>query len=238
MSFAGWDHFWKEQKESFNSIMVINTYFFGEQMERLFQLQPAHRIFDYGCGPGLLIDYLSVKEINPDGADINPSYLQQCRINHPKSNFIQITTHPAENAEILKLKLQDQKFDFIVLLSISQYFKDINELSRVVKMLTHYLKINGKIIVADVIDPNTSPIRDTLSLLVQCIKKQKIISFIQFISYLIFSDYRGISKSSPLLVLSRASINQVAADSQLTCEQVNGLTIHSSRTNYILTKID
>ncbi len=237
MTSTGWDHFWKEQKESFNSIMVINTYFFGEQMERVFQIRPDHQIFDYGCGPGLLIDYLSVKEINPDGADINPSYLEQCKINHPKCDFIQITPHPDENSKILNQKLKDQKFDFIVLLSISQYFKDINELRSVVEMLTHYIKIDGKIIIADVIDPNTSPIRDTLSLLVECLKKHKIISFIQFISYLIFSDYRKISKASPLLVISRAAINRVADDFQLTCEQVNGLTIHSSRTNYVLTKI-
>src|SRR4051794_22036060 len=140
MSASGWNHFWKDQGESFNSIMVINTSFFGSQIHRLFDLQPNDKIFDYGCGPGLLIDYLSKKEIHPLGADINPSYLQQCKNNHPNSTFFEITPHPAENAGILKKELQNQKFDFVVLLSISQYFKDINELASVIEMLAHYLK--------------------------------------------------------------------------------------------------
>jgi hypothetical protein len=63
-----------------------------------------------------------------------------------------------------------------------------------------------------------------------------IVDFIKFIAYLLFSDYRKISKQASLLKISEQMVNRIAAVNTLRVEKVSGLTIHASRTNYVLTK--
>ena len=236
MSSSGWGNFWKDQRQSFYAVMQIATGYFAVQLEKRFQVKPSHDILDYGCGPGFVADSLAAKKITTTGVDINEYFIQQCRINHPASAFIHITTDTAENERILHAQLKEQKFDFIILLSVAQYLKSTSELEAILKMLRSYLKEQGKIIIADVIDQNTSSAKDALSLLTHCVKKGRIGAFIGFISYLLFSNYRKISKETKMLELSGQSICEIAANNHLNYEKVNGLTIHPTRNNYVLSK--
>ena len=236
MSTSGWAHFWENEKHSFNTVMKIATTYFASEIEKKFQLNSTSKILDYGCGPGFLIDYLATKEISITGVDINQFYIEECKKNHPGSLFLHITTDLELNKKILKDQLNLEKFDFIILLSISQYLKSVVELEEIIKMLLFYLKDEGKIIIADVIDHHTSSISDAGSLFFHCMKKNELMAFFRFISYLFFSNYRKISMNSHLLKISEQSIHQIAKDNFLNFENIKGLTIHSSRTSYILSK--
>jgi 2-polyprenyl-3-methyl-5-hydroxy-6-metoxy-1,4-benzoquinol methylase len=236
MSATGWDNFWKDQKQSFHDVMRIGTTFFAIETEKRFGLKPTTKIFDYGCGPGFLADYFSSTNINLTGADINPSFIAQCRSNHPQSLFFEITTDAVENEKLLSEKLGGKRFDYIILLSIAQYFKDVKEVEKVIQLLVSYTAQGGKIIVADVIDENTSSIRDAISLLFQCTRKNRIIAFLKFMAYVMSSDYRALSSKVKLLQVSEQSIKNIATALALNYERVDGLTIHASRTNYVFTK--
>ena len=194
MSTSDWAHFWENERQSFNTVMKIATTYFASKIENKFQLNSTIKILDYGCGPGFLIDFLATKEISISGADINKFYIEECKKNHPGSLFLHITNDLELNKKILKDQLKQEKFDLIVLLSISQYLKSVEELEEMTKMLLFYLKDQGKIIVADVINESTSPLHDAISLFIQCLKQGQLIAFIRFISYLLFSSYRKISK--------------------------------------------
>jgi 2-polyprenyl-3-methyl-5-hydroxy-6-metoxy-1,4-benzoquinol methylase len=235
---SGWDNFWKGQRDSFGEIMRVNTDYFGKQLERAFAVKASDRILDYGCGPGFLADYLAKKSIPMTGADINDFFIEQCRTHHPASLFIKITTDPDANRDLLRQGLGERKFDYIVLLSIAQYFKDPSTLGQVVQMLSSFLAPAGRIIIADVLDEKTSAASDALSLLRHCIMRGQVIRFVRFILYLLFSDYRSISKNTQLLQVSEATMQSIAAQHGLRCEKVNGLTIHTTRTNYVLSRID
>ena len=236
MSTSGWAHFWENERQSFNTVMKIATTYFASEIENKFQLNSTSKILDYGCGPGFLIDYLATKEISITGADINQFYIEECKKNHPGSLFLHITTDLELNKKILKDQLNLEKFDFIILLSISQYLKSVVELEEIIKMLLFYLKDEGKIIIADVIDHHISSISDAGSLFFHCMKKNELMAFFRFISYLFFSNYRKISMNAHLLKISEQSIHQIASDNFLNHENIKGLTIHSSRTSYILSK--
>ncbi|MBA4053373.1 MAG: hypothetical protein C0490_01545, partial [Marivirga sp.] len=106
----------------------------------------------------------------------------------------------------------------------------------VVKMLLGHLKENGKIIIADVIDQNTSSIRDAISLFFHCIKRGEPMTFFRFVFYLLFSNYRTLSRDTKLLSISNAEMSRLANRNTLSCEKMDGLTIHSSRTSYVLGK--
>lgn len=236
MSSLGWEHFWENQKFSFSAIMKISTAFCAVEMEKFFRWKPTDKILDYGCGPAFLADYMATKNISITGADINKFYIEQSKKKHPESLFIHLTTDIDFNKQTLDKHLSGDKFDFIILLSISQYFDSEVELEKVIRMLLSHLDGNGKIILADVIDPKTSSLKDAISLMLHCFKKGQIIAFIKFMLYLIFSNYRKLSRRVKLLTLSQQSIRQIAYKNLLDCEKVNGLTIHSSRTSYVLSK--
>jgi 2-polyprenyl-3-methyl-5-hydroxy-6-metoxy-1,4-benzoquinol methylase len=237
MSSTGWVNFWEDQKRSFYGPMRLSTLAFASRIEKKFQLKKTDEILDYGCGPGFLADYLSAKDINITGADINKLFISESTKNHPGALFIHITTDVAENKKILDTQLNGKHFDFIVLLSIVQYFESIAAVELVVKMLASYLKKDGKIIIADVIDKNTSSIQDAISLFLHCIKKGKPMVFFRFVFYLLFSNYRTLSRDIKLLTVSQDEMKQLASRYTLSCEKVDGLTIHSSRTSYILAKL-
>ena len=234
MSTTGWGNFWKDQRQSFYAVMKMATGYFVSKFEKLYPLQPTDELFDYGCGPGFVADSLAARNIQLTGADINDFFIDECRKNHPAARFILITTDAATNKKILGEVLKGKQFDYILLLSIVQYFKSANDLDEVIGLLRNYLKPSGKLIIADVLDENTSSLKDAFSLFVHCIKKGRIGAFVGFISYLLFSDYRKISKQNKLLLVSEPTIRAIATRLELHCEKVNGLTLQKSRSNYIL----
>jgi 2-polyprenyl-3-methyl-5-hydroxy-6-metoxy-1,4-benzoquinol methylase len=236
MASFEWEHFWQNQKQSFNEVMKISTTFFGTRLEKLLAVTSKDEILDYGCGPGFLVDYLAPKKISVTGVDINSFFLEQSKKNHPGCLFISITTDVTENKRILDEHLKGQRFDFIILLSIVQYFKDLNALHDVIAMLRGYMKENGKIVIADVIDSRSSSMKDAMSLFGQCLKKGKSFSFFMFMFYLLFSNYNTISRQLKLLKVAKLSMDQIANNNAMLCEEVKHLTLHSSRTSYVLTK--
>jgi 2-polyprenyl-3-methyl-5-hydroxy-6-metoxy-1,4-benzoquinol methylase len=236
MSLYGWDSFWKAQRHSFDEVMKVSTHHFARKIEKSLQLGPADEILDYGCGPGFLLDYFSGRKISVTGVDINDFYIDQARKNHPASILIQITSDTTANESILNKYLHGKKFNYIILLSIVQYFQNMSEIEKVIKMLVPYLKKDGKIVLADIVDQNTSAIRDTLAIFFECVSRGKTISFFKFIYYLMFSSYNKFSRKVHLFKLPEGALTQLASNYSLNCQKVNGLTLHPSRTTYILTK--
>jgi 2-polyprenyl-3-methyl-5-hydroxy-6-metoxy-1,4-benzoquinol methylase len=236
MDSEGWDNFWRDQRDSFNEVMKIGTTFFGVQLSKSFDLKSGDEILDYGCGPGFLADHLEPKKVVMTCADINPLFIEAGKRNHPAFTFITITSDTDINRKIFEEQLRGKKFDFIILLSIAQYLKNVATLEKVINVLSPYIKEGGKVIIADVIDQSSSAISDALSLFVHCVKKGKILAFFRFIFYLLFSDYRKLSSGIELLKISEESMSQIANNNSLKYKKVRGLTIHSSRTNYVLEK--
>jgi 2-polyprenyl-3-methyl-5-hydroxy-6-metoxy-1,4-benzoquinol methylase len=236
MSSFGWDNFWIDEKKSFYAIMKIATGYLTAQIDKTFHLKPTDDILDYGCGMGSIPDALAAKKIPVTGVDINDFFIELCRKNHPDSFFFQITTDVEVNKKILDEQLKGRKFDYIILSSVVQYLKTAGEFEDIIKMLRLYLKNQGKIIVADVIDEKTSSFRDTVPLFFHCFKIGKIAVFVRFIFYVLFSDYRKVSKNVKLLELPEESIRAIAENNLLDCEKMGGLTLHPTRWNYILSK--
>ncbi|OQP61543.1 hypothetical protein A3860_31970 [Niastella vici] len=234
MSSTGWDNFWKDQRQSFWHAMQIATGYFAGQFQKRFQIKQTDTIFDYGCGPGFVADALAKNNISITGADINEFYLEQCRKNHPAASFIHITTEVTANEQILSAALNNKRFDYIIVVSVAQYMKNAAELEAVVKMLLTYLKAGGKLVLADIIDGNTSSLKDALSLLFHYIKIGRVPTFVRFMLYLLFSNYRKVSGKMPLLLIPEQAIRDIAVNNSLTYEKVNGLTIQKTRCNYVL----
>lgn len=235
MSLNEWSGFWKTEGEAFSSIMKINTNYFALQLTRRLDVRTTDEILDYGCGPGLLADVLIPDGFHVQGVDINDFFVAECKRKYPDHNFLTISTELPATDQTLFKAFGEKKFDRIILLSILQYFKDHDEIELLLKMLQKYIKPGGMIILADVIDERTSSIKDLISLAYRSVITGKIVSLFRFVSYLLFSNYRKISRSRPLLALPSETVQTIASRSSFSVREVDGLTIHASRTNYILT---
>lgn len=216
--------------------MKIGTFAFAARLEKEVAIKPSVKLLDYGCGPGFLADYFAERNNTITGVDINASFIEECRKNHSNGKFLLITTSAAENKKIFNDQFQDKQFDVITILSIAQYFSDKKELEQLIGLLIPYLTDSGVIVLADIIDENTSSLKDAGSLLIHCIRKGKIIAFTRFIFYLLFSNYSDISKKNRLLMFSEQFIKEIAKSHALNYRQVKNLTIHPSRNNYIFSK--
>ncbi|MEO8473599.1 MAG: class I SAM-dependent methyltransferase [Chryseolinea sp.] len=230
-----WSGFWQNQRNAFTPIMQINTAYFADQIKKSYTLNPSVNILDYGCGPGLLIDSLGSRNVNCTGVDINAYFVDECKEKHPSSDFFQISTDIAATQLLFLTRIDNKKFDLVIMLSILQYFNSANDIESLLSFLKNYLTPSGKIILADVVSDANSPFRDTWSLLKQSLLRGKIVAFVRFILYLIFSPYRKISDQQKLLVLSEKTIADLANKVGLRMNIVQGMTIHPSRTNYVLT---
>jgi 2-polyprenyl-3-methyl-5-hydroxy-6-metoxy-1,4-benzoquinol methylase len=230
-----WENFWKHQNSATHEIMKVNTSFFAKQYEKLFQPKPGVRILDYGCGPGFLIGYLKKNSARFVGADINLAFIEECQKNFPNQQFILISTDTNRTNEIFTNALRaEDKFDHIVLLSISQYFTGLDELKSVIELLSKHLAPDGRIVIADVISPRTTQASDAISLLFQSLKQNRLREFVRFMIHIFTSDYRKISGSNRLLRISNEEMSSVAEALAMKCTPVEGLTIHRSRKNFIL----
>ena len=231
-----WTAFWKLQKDNFHEIMVINTNFFAQRFLEEFSVSASTKILDFGCGPGLLIDKLQRKTNSIVGMDINTNYLEECRAKHPKISFYLINKDGNEIRDEISGQLNSSTFNYIILLSVAQYFKDEKDLRRIVRELSQHLSKNGKLILADVVDINTSTFSDLTALCKHAVQNGKSIALIKFLFYLLFSSYREISAKKKLLKIEKALVDQIAEDNTLELAEMPNLTIHISRRNYIFTK--
>lgn len=234
MGAPGWDNFWKDQKRSFYAVMKISTGYFTRQLLQKEYIKSGDTVLDFGCGPGFVADDLESKGVYFTGLDINEFFIKECEKNHPWANFIHITTDIETNKAILK-KALDPLVDFnrILLLSVVQYLNSPEDLNRIMQLLVLYLQEDGQILIADVIDSKTSSVKDACALFKFCLRKGKLGAFTGFIAYLLFSDYRKLSKSMQLLQISPQAMQEIAANNGLLCREVPGLTVHPTRKNYL-----
>lgn len=231
-----WSSFWKKPNHAFNDVMKVSTDFFYRELTRRFPLAPGVNILDYGCGPGLLVSSLAKSNVTITAADINEHFVEENKKKFPDVECIRISENPKETFEILSEKFRGKTFDLIVLLSIVQYFKSKQEVEDVVAFLSRYLKPEGKLIVADVLDENTSSARDAIGAFTQCIRRGRTLAFVKFIMYLVLSDYRRVSKDNSLLLLSGDFMTQMARRYSMSITEEKGMTPHPTRSNYIFAK--
>lgn len=232
-----WAKFWINEKDGFSSVMKISTTLFFKKLDSHFKIRSSHKIMDFGCGPGFLVDHLVSRNAYVCGVDINPSYLEECRRKHLDMKLIEISPIVENVKTTLDQECGEQKFDFIIVLSIVQYLRDLDALETLVKSLTSFLANNGKIVIADVIDVTTSAFKDTLTLAWHTLLSGEIIHFIKFIKYLFLSDYRKTIGTNKLMIFSEDEVRKIANKYLLECTKIKYLTMHPTRLNYVLSKV-
>jgi 2-polyprenyl-3-methyl-5-hydroxy-6-metoxy-1,4-benzoquinol methylase len=210
------------------AVMEVSTLEAARRLRAHFRFDSGDKVLDYGCGPGFLTDFLVKMNIKVTGIDINEEYIARNRARHPAQRFIH------HDSADLTSKIGDYKFDYIILLSVVQYFRDLAEVAEVVKALRQSLSPGGRIILADVLDQNTSAARDGMASFFECVRRGRGLAFLQFAAYVLLSGYRRTSRQNPLLLLTENEIAEVARSNGFQFRKHKGMTVHPSRTTYEL----
>lgn len=110
------------------------------------------KILDLGCGPGLMSKY--VKNCEYTGIDFNQEYIQFAK-KHYKGRFI--------FGDIVKLKdhCSGEEFDYIVLNGVLHHIND-GFAANLIDQAKLYLKLNGQIIVIDLVSNDLGKINKFL----------------------------------------------------------------------------
>jgi SAM-dependent methyltransferase len=115
-------------------------------------------VLDYGCGEALHADELSRvcgRLILCDAAPGVRAGLAERYADHPK---IEVKS-PEEVAA-----LPDESIDLVSMVSVAQYLSEA-ELGALLQLFRRVLKPNGRLVIADIVPPDVSPVTDAAALL-------------------------------------------------------------------------
>lgn len=146
---------------------------------------PDAVLLDYGCGEALFADRVAAKCARLYLSDAAP--LVRERLNERFGGNQRIAVLSTDDVP----NLQDASLDLIVVNSLLQYLS-LDELRSLLKLWRVKLKGDGKLVIADVIPPDVSPLTDAKALLSFAWQGGFVRSALLGLARTAFSDYRKI----------------------------------------------
>lgn len=146
---------------------------------------PDATVLDYGCGEALFAGQVASKCATLYLSDAAPLVRERLQAKFGSNERITILA-PDEIATIA-----DASLDLIVVNSLLQYLS-LDELRSLLKLWRAKLKSGGKLVIADIIPPDVSPVTDAKALLSFAWQGGFLTSAILGLARTAFSDYRKI----------------------------------------------
>ncbi|PVE22549.1 SAM-dependent methyltransferase [Microvirga sp. KLBC 81] len=162
-------------------------------------------VLDYGCGEALFADQVAAKCAKLYLSDAAPLVRERLQEKFGANERIVILA-PDEVAS-----LADASLDLIVVNSLLQYLS-LDELRSLLKLWRSKLKSGGKLVIADVIPPDVSPVTDAKALLSFAWQGGFLTSALLGLARTAFSEYRKIREEIGLAQYSEDEIVDILRD--------------------------
>lgn len=107
--------FWLKIPAIYDLIQLVLTGGFMKPVSESIKQAKNKRILDLGCGTGDLIKFLNPSEYI--GLDINQNFIKIAKKKYPDFRFIV--------ADITKVRLPKEKFDYVIIVNVLHHLKDI-----------------------------------------------------------------------------------------------------------------
>lgn len=169
-------------------------------------------VLDYGCGEALFADRVAEKCGRLYLADAAPLVRDRLRERFGTKSRIAVLA-PEELSD-----LADASLDLVVVNSLLQYLS-LDELRGLLKLWRAKLKSSGKLVVADVVPPDLSPVADARALLSFAWQGGFLFSALAGLARTALSDYSKIREEIGLAQYSEDEITDILRDAGFSAER-------------------
>jgi SAM-dependent methyltransferase len=151
----------------------------------------ADRVLDYGCGEAAYAERLAQKAQTLTLCEAAPNLRERLKARVAAERAISVLS-PEEVAA-----LPDGSFDVVVMHSVSQYLSP-QKLDELLTQFHRLLRSDGKLVIGDVVQPNTPAWKDALALLRFGWREGFFLAALQGLVRTAFSDYSKLRKDAGL----------------------------------------
>lgn len=211
-----------------------NMEIFIRATEPLLKYSAEDVILDIGCGPGYLADFLKDKVKELHCADTAERYLNICRDKFKEDKhvfFYKLDEKDYTNLSFFKAK----KFSIIICLSVIQYYKNIDEVEKLIEEVHHITLSGAKFLIADIPITNSKTL-DIYTVLNSSIKEKRLLEMINLLFQLRISDYYKVHSSLGLLVFSIQKLEKLISKHNLDAQLVKIKMTSSENRVHLLIK--
>ncbi|MXQ10304.1 class I SAM-dependent methyltransferase [Microvirga makkahensis] len=166
---------------------------------------PEASVLDYGCGEALFADQVAAKCAKLYLSDAAPLVRERLQARFGGNERIAILS-PAQVAG-----LADESLDLVVVNSLLQYLS-LDELRSLLKLWRAKLKSDGRLVIADVIPPDVSPVTDAKALLSFAWHGGFLIAALTGLARTAFSEYRKLREEIGLAQYSEDEVIDILQD--------------------------
>ncbi len=170
-------------------------------------------VLDYGCGEALFADRIAAKCGHLYLSDAAPLVRERLDERFGRNDGITILAPEAI------ANLPDASLDLIVVNSLLQYLS-LDELRGLLKVWHGKLKADGRLILADVIPPDVSPVTDAKALLSLAWQGGFLKSALLGLGRTAFSEYRKIREEIGLAQYTEEDIADIAGEAGFGIERM------------------
>lgn len=164
-------------------------------------IRAGDRVLDYGCGEAAYAERLTGKAGHLTLCEAAPSLRERLRARMAPDQPTAVLA-PEE-----VMALPDGAFDVVIMHSVSQYLSPA-ELDRLLAQFHRLLRADGRLVVGDVVQPDTPAWKDALALLRFGWREGFFLAALRGLVRTAFSDYSRLRKDAGL---TRYSEHQMAA---------------------------
>ena len=195
---ATWTDFW-QQKNAFDQSMSMNYAYFLDRVEQHVTLTPQTTVLDVGSGPGHLADAWHHRVGTLVCLDISKRYNDLVRARHAAHPNVVVHDLPADNFLDFSV-LQNQTFDLVVVMSVLQYYPNIEAVETLLLTLKRHAKPGATILLCDLI-VGEGMLRDVVSVLGRSLRQGRLWHMLTLLFRLRFSAYYGIRQQNGFLII-------------------------------------
>ena len=170
------------------------------------------QVLDYGCGEALGAPYLAERCAKLFLFDTAPSV----RAKLAAANVARPNVAVLDEAAVAAIP--DASLDMIVIVSVLQYVAEA-EFARMLGTFHDKLKDDGRLVLADIIPKDVSPVDDARALLGFGLHGGFLTAAVIGLARTALSDYRTLRTQYGLSTYDEADMREILADHDFTCER-------------------
>ncbi|MFH1478229.1 MAG: class I SAM-dependent methyltransferase [Candidatus Omnitrophota bacterium] len=234
---TNWIKYWKKECLWKNSgLWKQNAKFFIAKSKALFDLDKNSSVLNIGCGSGYLEELLAPKVKKIHSVDISEQFLAICKSRC--SEYDNVTASLLGN-DYTDLSMVNDKFSVIICIGVIEYFKDIDEIKKLILSAQKIALPGAKMFIGDLPAKRNMPgfLWDAACSFFQSIRYMYLWSFLTTSIYFLLnkSSYRSLLKKEKLLFMTTEKLKSLISELKLNAKIIDkGLSVYANRTSILI----